>query len=495
MTAALARLWRGGLRQQATVAAGAVVAVAMVVGSLALLLLLQSSLTSTLQTSLTALVDEDAQTLVAEGMQPMAAGEADRGADSVLVQVLATDGTVLYTSEPGRRTPPTSLRPAPGQTAVSGQRLLPVPGHLADRLVVAQGVVLGGAPVVVVAMASQEPQEEAVLTTGLLLLGGTPLLALLAAWVTWWRVGRALRSVDLITSQVEGIGAAHLTQRVPVPPTRDEIAHLAATMNEMLRRLEASDSRQRRFVADASHELRSPLSTLTASLEIAEADPTGRTWVELAGVLQSETHRMTRLVDDLLLLSKVDDGGLVLRHEDVDLDDVADRECRRLRQVSGVTVELDAVAVRVVGDELRLEQVVRNLVENAARAARSVVRVGVRRHTDGRAGYAAVTVEDDGPGIPEEDRERVFERFVRLDESRSRRSGGSGLGLAIVRQIVQAHGGTVRVGTSALGGALVEIALPTGDLVTGDLVTGDLVTGDVLTGHDTRPVGQVASKR
>ena len=485
MTAAVGRLGRGGLRWQATVAAGAVVGVAMIIGSLALLLLLQSSLTSALQSSLTALVDEDTQTLVAEGLDSMAAGETERGADSVLVQVLATDGTVLYTSEPGRRTAQTSLRPAPGRTAVSGRTLLPVPGDLGGRVVVARGVVLGGAPVVVAAMASQEPQEEAVLTTALLLLGGTPLLALFAAWVTWWRVGRALRSVDLITSQVERIGAAHLVQRVPVPPTRDEIAHLASTMNDMLRRLEASDSRQRRFVADASHELRSPLSTLTASLEVAEADPTGRTWVELAGVLQSETHRMSRLIDDLLLLSKVDDGALVLRHEDVDLDDVADRECRRLRQVTGVRIELNAVAVRVAGDELRLEQVVRNLVENAARAARSVVRVGVTRHTDGVAALAMVTVDDDGAGIPDEDRERVFERFVRLDESRSRRSGGSGLGLAIVRQIVQAHGGSVRVSTSPLGGASVQIALPAPDPAADDLEAPDAA----------HPLGQVASKR
>lgn len=462
MTTIARRRRRGsGLRQQATLAAGAVVGVAMLVGSLALLVLLQNSLTSTLQSGITALVSEDSRTLVGEGLGSLAASETDRGADGVLVQVLAADGAVVYTSEPRRATAQTALRPAPGVTAVSGRTLLPVPGDLTGQLVVTQGVLFGGAPVVVMASTSQEAQEEAVLTTALLLVGGIPVLALLAAWVTWWRVGRALRSVDLITSQVERIGAAHLTQRVPVPPTQDEIAHLAATMNAMLRRLEASDSRQRRFVADASHELRSPLATLTASLEVAQADPSGRTWAELAGVLQSETHRMTRLVDDLLLLSKVDDGGLVLRHEDVDLDDVADRECRRLRQVSDVTVELQAVPVRVTGDELRLEQVVRNLVDNAARAARTTVRVGVTRHT---GGAAVVTIEDDGSGILAEDRERVFERFVRLDESRSRRSGGSGLGLAIVRQIVQAHGGSAHVGSSPLGGASIQITLPTRDL-------------------------------
>lgn len=308
----------------------------------------------------------------------------------------------------------------------------------------------------IVAVTSQEAKEEAVRTVAALLAVGVPLLVGLAALVTWWRVGRALGSVESIRSQVERIESAHLKQRVPVPPTRDEIAQLALTMNGMLQRLEASDLTQRRFVADASHELRSPLATLAATLEVAEGDDTGRTWQELAPILKSETERMTRLVGDLLLLSQVDNQALTLAKDDVDLDDVADLECRRLRQVTGVPVALSATPVRVRGDEHKLAQLLRNVLDNAVRAARAQVAVTIARRGD----LAVVLVEDDGEGIAAADRQRVFERFVRLDESRSRRRGGSGLGLSIAQEIASAHGGSVQVGASSLGGAAFEIELP-----------------------------------
>ena len=158
--------------------------------------------------------------------------------------------------------------------------------------------------------ATQDAQQEAVVTTGTLLLVGVPLLMALTGLVTWWLVGRALRSVELIRTQVERIGASRLSERVPVPGSRDEIAHLASTMNAMLTRLETSHSTQRRFVADASHELRSPLATLAASLEVGQVDQSEQTWRDLMPILEAETGRMRHLVDDLLLLSKVDDRGM-----------------------------------------------------------------------------------------------------------------------------------------------------------------------------------------
>lgn len=453
---ALARRWPAGVRWQATIAAAAVVAAALMVGSLALVMLLHNTLTSNLESTVTALVTEDARTVAEDGLPSLAASEADRGGDNILVQVLDPAGKVVYTSEPARTTPQTTLRPAPGQTQVSGQTTLPIPADRAPPLVVAQTVLVAGQPYVIAAVTSQEPATEAVTTTAELLLGGIPLLVALTGLVTWWRVGYALRSVETIREQVERIEAANLSQRVPVPDSHDEIAGLAATMNRMLQRLETADATQRRFVGDASHELRSPLSTLTASFDVAGQDLTDGTWRELQPLMQNETARMSRLVEDLLLLSKVDNHAMVLATTDVDLDDLAGLECRRLQQLSAVQVNTSLAPVKVRGDEHQLARLLRNLVDNAALAARTRIQVTVTR--EGAA--AVVRVDDDGPGIPPDDRDRIFERFVRLDESRSRRSGGSGLGLPIAREIATAHGGSVQVGTSSLGGAALEVRLP-----------------------------------
>jgi len=363
---------------------------------------------------------------------------------------------VVFTSEASRTAAVSPIRPAPGQQASSGRTLLPRPGDLAQPLTLAQGVEHAGQPFVVMESAAQGAQQEAVATTGGLLLAGVPLLMALTGLVTWWLVGRALCSVELIRTQVERIGASRLSERVPVPGGRDEIAHLASTMNAMLTRLETSHSTQRRFVADASHELRSPLATLAASLEVGQADQSEQTWRDLMPILQAETQRMRHLVDDLLLLSKVDDRGLPVFHADVDLDDLVDQESRRLRGLGQVRVTTRATPTRVAGDEHKLAQVIRNLADNAVRAARAEVRLSVQADDGG----ALITVEDDGPGIPVQDRHRVFDRFVRLDESRSRESGGSGLGLSIAHEIVRAHGGELAVGDSDLGGARLTARLP-----------------------------------
>jgi signal transduction histidine kinase len=273
----------------------------------------------------------------------------------------------------------------------------------------------------------------------------------------WLLAGQALGPVERIRKRVQGIGAGDLSERVPVPPTQDEIAKLAATMNEMLDRLQTGQATQRRFVADASHELRSPLATLTAALEVAEADPTGQAWQELSQMMGAETARMGRLVEDLLLLAKADDSGLRMQRTDVDLDDLVEAEVQRLRgSAPGLTVVGDVRPVRISGDPARLSQLIRNLVDNAARAAHSTVRLTAAAAD----GTAVLTVEDDGDGIPEADRVRVFERFVRLDTSRARASGGSGLGLSIVLEIVKAHHGTVTLSAAAGGGTTATVILP-----------------------------------
>jgi len=444
-----------GVRRQTTAVATAVVGAALLLGGLALLLLLQRSLTSSLEAALEARLTQDVVTISEDGPAGFASNEPGPG-DGILVQVLDASGAVVFTSEASRTAAVSPIRPAPGQQASSGRTLLPRPGDLAQPLTLAQGVEHAGQPFVVMESATQGAQREAVATTGGLLLAGVPLLMALTGLVTWWLVGRALCSVELIRTQVERIGASRLSERVPVPGGRDEIAHLASTMNAMLTRLETSHSTQRRFVADASHELRSPLATLAASLEVGQADQSEQTWRDLMPILQAETQRMRHLVDDLLLLSKVDDRGLPVFHADVDLDDLVDQESRRLRGLGQVRVTTRATPTRVAGDEHKLAQVIRNLADNAVRAARAEVRLSVQADDGG----ALITVEDDGPGIPVQDRHRVFDRFVRLDESRSRESGGSGLGLSIAHEIVRAHGGELAVGDSDLGGARLTARLP-----------------------------------
>jgi signal transduction histidine kinase len=270
-------------------------------------------------------------------------------------------------------------------------------------------------------------------------------------------VGRALRSVERIRTEVASIDAPRLAQRVEVPGTRDEIAALATTMNVMLDRLEVSQRAQRAFVSDASHELRSPLATLTTAAELATtADEATRT--RLLATISVELGRLRGLVENLMTLARADARDLISAREEVDLDDLVDQEVRRLRATSRHQVLAHLEPLRVVGDGQRLEQALRNLVDNADRHAGSAVRLDLHREE----AEAVIWVDNDGPTIAPEDRERVFERFVRLDESRSADAGGSGLGLPIARTTVAAHGGQVVVEDAPDGWCRFALRLPLG---------------------------------
>jgi signal transduction histidine kinase len=226
-------------------------------------------------------------------------------------------------------------------------------------------------------------------------------------------------------------------------------------MNAMLGRVESAVARQRRFVADASHELRSPLASLRQHAEVAIAHPDRTDTARLAANVLAESLRMQALVEDLLLLARADEGTLRARTRPVDLDDLVVAEAERLRGRKDVGTP-GLTAVRVLGDGAALGRVMRNLGDNAARHARSRVELTVVE----RDGEVVIAVEDDGPGIGPADRERVFERFVRLDDARARETGGAGLGLSIVEEIVRAHGGRVAITGSHLGGARLEVHLP-----------------------------------
>jgi len=317
---------------------------------------------------------------------------------------------------------------------------------------------------------SMEHVDDTVSATTVLLVVAVPLMVVLVGLVVWVVTGRALRPVERLRRQVDRIEASDLSRRVD--PGDDELGALAATMNRMLSRLEQSQAVQRRFVSDASHELRSPLATMRQYAELAVAHPETVPTGELGEVVIAEGERMQDLVEGLLLLARLDEGQRPPTAP-VDLDDLVLREADRLRRTGGhpgersTAVEVDTSGVgpgRVEGNDRLLARVVRNLVDNAARHAEGRITLRVRSESTERGQRVQFTVADDGAGVPSEDRERIFDRFTRLDEGRARDVGGSGLGLAIVCDVVEAHGGTVSVaagdGKGEFTGAVFTVDLP-----------------------------------
>ncbi|MFH0173230.1 ATP-binding protein [Streptomyces cacaoi] len=313
----------------------------------------------------------------------------------------------------------------------------------------------------VYAGASLAAEQSAVRTALTVMLIGFPLLLAVVAGVTWLVTRRALRPVEDIRREMAAItAAAELTRRVPEPDTHDEVARLARTTNETLAALETSVERQRRFVADASHELRSPIASLRTQLEVGVAHPG---LLDVPGAVE-DTVRLQRLAADLLLLARLDAGEGPVAGARVDLAALAREEAAGRPDVAVEPVEPESVEpepvepepVEVAGSRGQLGRVLANLLDNAHRHARSAVTVTVRR----AGGQAVVEVADDGDGVPEADRERIFERFVRLDDARGRDDGGAGLGLAIARDVAVRHGGTLTVRETPTGGALFELRLP-----------------------------------
>jgi signal transduction histidine kinase len=462
---------RLGVRVVTALAAALSVAVVLLLAGAALVLLTDRLLRDSVQEAAT-----QQATAVAQRVAGNFENDVEKNADDAttergdLVQVVRdysggdqdSDGDhdikVIGASNPLWSMPAMStLMPAEGETQVDPKvRVTHRDGIKQDDpqvtdevLVVAYGTSVKGRDVVVYAAQSLDGVHDAVDTVFHLTLIGIPLLVLITGAATYLAAGRALRPVEAIRKRV---AATHdPSVRVPVPPARDEVGRLAETMNAMLARLQDAQAAQRRFVADASHELRSPLATIATGLELLAR---GNAGPDAVPALRGEAARLGRLVDALLLLARADERGLRPRRDDVDLDEVAQAEQRR--PSGGIVPRVTAAPVRVVGDRGQLAQVVRNLVDNACRHARSTVLVTVGR--DGR--YAALDVADDGPGVPRAERARVFERFVRLDDARARVDGGAGLGLAIVAEVVAAHGGTVEVVDGPLGGALFRVRLP-----------------------------------
>jgi signal transduction histidine kinase len=446
----------GSIRVRTTAAAVLVVGVALALAAVSMVTLQKRSLRSQVETNAELRARSLAEQLRSSPSADLAPFGDPEG-DEEFVQILDASGTLVRASEniAGR---PVVERVDPGETRVIGPRSPPDREPLDESFLVAADSSTGpDGRLIVIVGRSLEIVTEASSTLTRVLLIAIPLLLIVVGVVTWRVVGRALSPVDAIRAEVEAISNRELYRRLPEPAGDDEISRLAATMNRMLARLEAGRSRERRFVSDASHELRSPVTTIRQHAEVALSHPEQTSTEELAEVVLDEDARLQRLVEDLLLLTRIDEGTLELRAEPVDLDDLLFEEAARLRGATDLRIDVGGVSAgRVIGDQEQLGRLVRNLTENAARHARTTIALSLAE----RNGEVVLGVSDDGAGIAEADRERVFGRFVRLDEARDRDSGGSGLGLAIVREVAAFHGGSVVIGSSELGGSGFEVRLP-----------------------------------
>jgi signal transduction histidine kinase len=348
---------------------------------------------------------------------------------------------------------------APGPTASVGAFSSDGEGFTAQLETISRTVVTPDGTLSVTADAPVDQMGRSVDALRRALVVGLPALIAVVAALVWFLVGRALRPVDAIRAEADAITGSTMHRRVPEPPNRDEIGRLARTMNAMLSRLDDAATRQRQFVSDASHELRSPVAAIRTGLEVARRRPDRADWPAVADTALAEEARLEALLDDLLLLASQDETGNLDAPSmvPVTLTALARAETARPRRVPVHLTELPAgaEALEIPGDAHQLARALANLVDNAARYATTAVGIGLVERDD----TMRLTVDDDGPGIAPADRERVFERFTRLDDSRARGQGGTGLGLAVVRSIVTRHHGLVWIEDSPAGGARVVVEL------------------------------------
>ncbi|GAA1608961.1 sensor histidine kinase [Actinoplanes couchii] len=373
----------------------------------------------------------------------------------VQVQVIDADGTVRSVSATADRLVPILYRQEldglkDGESRrIAGERI----GYQGEARVVQMTAGPPTAPLRILVARSTEQVTQSVHILRITLLIGFPLLIILLALGLWRALGAALRPVDALRSGAEEITGGTRAGRLPVPAGgQDEIHRLAVTLNDMLHRLDSARARQRAFVADAAHELRSPLTNMRTELEVAQHLPDDTDWPELADDLLADVQRLSRLVDDLLLLARSDEGVLTTRLEEIDLAQFVGEAAERY---PGVTFDDPGVPLTTHAEPDALARVITNLLDNAERHKRSTV--SIKAFDAGTA--LIVEVTDDGPGIPEADRERVFQRFTRLDDARARDAGGSGLGLAIVSELVRRHRGSVTL-SDAHPGLRVVVRLP-----------------------------------
>ncbi len=439
------------VRVRITVLATAAVALGLLIGAMTLLAVLRRSLLDAQAGSGPRRAAELSELAARSPLpNPLPAIDAD---PPVVLQLLATDGSVITASAQLRGDG------ALVDPSARGRRVLHhVPG-LTDAAWLAEPTpaTIGGRAVTLLVLSSLTGYDRGVRLLRNSLIVTVPVLVVIVAALVWWVVGRALRPVETMRREVARITAQRLDRRVARPPAPDEVGLLAGTLNDMLDRLQSSRDAQRRFVADASHELRTPIANIRVALEVAANRPERADWPAIAGDVLREDARMERLTSDLLALARAEGaGGVPVRRQRVDLSTLVTEQLARAVPEGVRLVAAGALpALEVDGDRDQLGRVLANLVDNALRHARRQATIGLSRGT----ASAEIRVADDGSGIAAAHRETVFEPFVRLDEHRARTGGGTGLGLAIAREIVHAHGGTIHV----LGndpGAVFVVRLP-----------------------------------
>jgi signal transduction histidine kinase len=418
---------------------------------------LNGELQHTINTSLLARADDIAVDVTA--------GRVEIRQEEAFAQILGPGAAVVDSSAPA----PAALSPAEVAEASHHDLYIdrriphtPALGRRARLLAhPAQG---GGRTLVVVVGASLDAVERGRARLALILAVFSPLLGGLLSAGGWLLAGAALRPVRRMSQEADAISLAQVGRRLPQPEGEDEIAQLGGTLNAMLDRIEAAFARERMFLDDASHELRTPIAVLRAELEVALLESGDRDALErsLRSALE-EANRLAHLAEDLLVLARATAGRLPLRRRPVDVRGLVVEAVHRnadgaAGRSNGLKVRVDGPAAWAVVDPARLEQVVANLLGNARRFARGQVGVQVRPDGDD----VVIVVADDGPGFPAAVLPVAFDRFTRAEASRSHDAGaGAGLGLAIVAAIVRAHGGTISAANGPpLGGAAVIVRLP-----------------------------------
>ena len=430
--------WRSSVRSRATIGASLVLAVALVVGALAAAGLLRRALSSDARSLLVDRVDE-VQTQIADGLLTRVLPATGREVGQV--QVVDASGQVVAVTIGLADTTRLDVIAAPAvghdsTATVDGNAIGGVPGQ--EYRVVARTVESGDGQLTIYAVTSLDAAHRAERYLRNALLIGLPLQVALAAWLISRVVARALAPVDSMRAEVDRIEAADLSGRVQASSSDDEIAKLGLTLNRMLDRLEEAAGRQQLFAAAASHELRSPLSTIRTELEVGLAYPDRAEWSKVAEDSLIEVARLEELTRDLRMLTR-SRSMQASAAVPIDLPALVAAEVALRRPDRGVAYHTHLMSAEIAADPDAVVRVLRNLLDNSERHAAANIGVIVTQETDG----VTLTVANDGPAVPPGDLERIFEPFMRLDEARSLDIGGSGLGLAIVRSIMSALGGSI----------------------------------------------------
>ena len=443
---------RFSLRTRMLIISSAAVALVLIVGGVLLLALLRAELIDTADDAGTDTATSVAD-LAAEGILPPVLAATEEVATAV--QVVQNGEVISATTNAVGTRAFLEDEQEPGETSLTDRTTLPFDEDGPFRVIALGTETPTGDATVYVAVDVEDVAEVIAVARKVGSAGVAALIFVLAA-VFWVVIGRTLAPVTAIRDRAEAITGSELHQRVPEPVRQDEIADLAQTINAMLGRLEDSAKRQEAFVADAAHELRSPIASLQARLETELLSPRTNGDDRMTRDLLRETTRMGRLVDHLLLLARSDAGTITADKVPVDLEEIVRESITSVEPAAVPVTTKDVEPVQVPGQPALLEHVVTNLLDNAGRYADSSIDVSL--HANAR--FAILTVDDDGPGIPEDLRAGVLERFVRVDASRERGTGGAGLGLAIVAEIVRVHEGEIEISESPSGGARVRVLLP-----------------------------------